>query len=28
VYGGAEPARIEPFEAIELEISRWWLEGG
>ena len=27
VYGGVEPARIEPFEAIELEIGRWWLEG-
>ena len=27
VHGGAEVARIEPFEAIELEVGRWWLEG-
>ena len=24
---GAESARAEPFEAIELDMSRWWLEG-
>ena len=27
VHGGAEAARLEPFEAIELEVGRWWLEG-
>ncbi len=26
-HGGSEPARIEPFEDVELEIARWWLEG-
>ena len=25
-HGGAERVRAESFEAIELEISRWWLE--
>jgi Uma2 family endonuclease len=25
-FSGAEPARIEPFDAVELEIGRWWLE--
>jgi Uma2 family endonuclease len=25
-YGGAETVRPEPFEAIEIDISRWWLE--
>jgi Uma2 family endonuclease len=25
-HGGAEAVRAEPFEAIELDISRWWLE--
>jgi Uma2 family endonuclease len=25
-YGGAEMVRAEPFAAIELDISRWWLE--
>lgn len=25
-HGGAERVRAEPFEAIELDISRWWLE--
>lgn len=25
-YGGAESVRVEPFEAIELDMSRWWLE--
>lgn len=24
-HGGAEPIRAEPFEAIELDIERWWL---
>ena len=27
VHGGDEPARMEPFEAVDLEIGRWWLEG-
>jgi Uma2 family endonuclease len=26
VHAGAEPSRIEPFDAIELDIGRWWLE--
>ncbi|MFZ5470296.1 MAG: Uma2 family endonuclease [Myxococcota bacterium] len=26
-YGGEAKARIEPFEAVELDLSRWWLEG-
>jgi Uma2 family endonuclease len=25
-HGGAAPLRAEPFDAIELETSRWWLE--
>ena len=25
-HGGIEGVRAEPFEAIELDISRWWLE--
>jgi Uma2 family endonuclease len=25
-HGGAEAVRAEPFEALELELSRWWLE--
>jgi hypothetical protein len=25
-HGGAESARAEPFETIELDMSRWWLE--
>jgi len=25
-HGGAEGVRAEPFEAIELDMSRWWLE--
>ncbi|MBI3303503.1 MAG: Uma2 family endonuclease [Deltaproteobacteria bacterium] len=25
-YGGAEMVRAEPFEAVELDMSRWWLE--
>jgi len=25
-HGDAEMVRAEPFEAIELDISRWWLE--
>lgn len=24
-HGGAEAVRAEPFEAIELDMSRWWL---
>lgn len=27
VHAGDEPARIEPFEAVKLEVARWWLEG-
>jgi Uma2 family endonuclease len=25
-YGGAEIIRAEPFEAVELDMGRWWLE--
>ncbi len=25
-YDGEEPVRAEPFDAIELDINRWWLE--
>jgi hypothetical protein len=25
-YDGEEPVRAEPFEAIELDLNRWWLE--
>jgi hypothetical protein len=25
-YAGSERVRAEPFEAVELEIARWWLE--
>jgi hypothetical protein len=25
-FSGTEPARIEPFDAIELDIARWWLD--
>jgi Uma2 family endonuclease len=25
-HGGSERVRAEPFEAIELELTRWWLE--
>jgi Uma2 family endonuclease len=25
-YGGSERVRAEPFEAVELELTRWWLE--
>jgi Uma2 family endonuclease len=25
VHGGDSPARIEPFEAVELDVARWWL---
>ncbi len=25
-HAGSEPARIEPFAAVELDLSRWWLE--
>ena len=27
VHAGDGPVRIEPFEAVELTIGRWWLEG-
>jgi len=27
VHAGEEPTRIEPFEEIELDVGRWWLEG-
>lgn len=26
VHGGDAPARLEPFDAIELDVGRWWLE--
>jgi len=26
-HGGDDHVRAEPFEAVELEIARWWLEG-
>jgi Uma2 family endonuclease len=26
VHEGDAPARIEPFDAIELDVTRWWLE--
>ncbi|MEW6300423.1 MAG: Uma2 family endonuclease [Thermodesulfobacteriota bacterium] len=25
-YGGAETVRAEPFEAVEIDTNRWWLE--
>jgi hypothetical protein len=25
-HGERERVRVEPFEALELDISRWWLE--
>ena len=25
-HGGDDPARLEPFEAAELDVGRWWLE--
>lgn len=25
-YGGEDSVRAEPFEALELDLSRWWLE--
>jgi len=25
-HGGSERVRAEPFDAIELELPRWWLE--
>jgi putative restriction endonuclease len=26
VHAGDAPARVEPFDALELDVSRWWLE--
>ncbi len=26
VHGGDAPARLPPFEAVELEVAQWWLE--
>jgi hypothetical protein len=26
-HGGNDRVRAEPFDAIALEIARWWLEG-
>ncbi|MBI4516411.1 MAG: Uma2 family endonuclease [Deltaproteobacteria bacterium] len=26
-YGGCDRVRAEPFDAIELDLTRWWLEG-
>ncbi len=28
VYGDDDVARMEPFEAVEIELKRWWLEAG
>lgn len=25
MHGGSEPARVAPFEAIDLDLGRWWL---
>jgi len=25
-HAGSEPVRVQPFEAIELDLTRWWLE--
>jgi Uma2 family endonuclease len=25
-HGGEDPARLEPFAAVELEVARWWLD--
>ena len=25
-HGGAESVRTEPFEALEIDIARWWLD--
>jgi hypothetical protein len=25
-HGGADAARAEPFDAVELRLARWWLE--
>jgi Uma2 family endonuclease len=25
-HGGYDPARLAPFEAVELDVARWWLE--
>jgi hypothetical protein len=25
-HGGEESIRVEPFAALELDMSRWWLE--
>lgn len=25
-YGGVETVRAEPFEAVEIDTNRWWLE--
>jgi len=27
-HGGEESIRAEPFAALELDMSRWWLEPG
>ncbi len=27
VHEGDAPARLEPFDAVELAVARWWLEG-
>lgn len=26
VHGGDEPARLAPFDAVELEVARWWID--
>lgn len=25
-HAGVEPVRAEPFEAIELDLARWWID--
>jgi Uma2 family endonuclease len=27
VHGGDAPARLAPFDAVELAVGRWWMEG-
>jgi len=28
VFSSVEPVHMEPFDAIELNIGRWWLDAG
>jgi Uma2 family endonuclease len=25
-HGGGDPARLEPFATVDLEVARWWLD--